>query len=99
MAEQVSLVVNGAPIPIDYHFVESYIDLTVGGMLAALKDTEQIKTLNITIEGDKVSINLNNAQVPINDFVSRIFKNTIEGMVSPLKGIGEINKLEINITR
>ena len=99
MAEQVSLVVNDAPIPIVYHFVESYIYLTVGGMLAALKDTEQIKTLDITIEGDKVTINLNNVQVPVNDFASRIFKNTIEGMVSPLKGVGAINKLEMNITR
>jgi len=99
MAEQVSLVVNDAPIPLDYHFVESYINLTVGGMLAALKDTEEIKTLNIIIEGDTVTINLNNAQVPVNDFASQIIKNTIEGMVSLLKGVGEINKLEINIIR
>ena len=98
MTRRVSLLANDQPVDLDY-FVEGFIDLTTGGMVAALKDTDEIKTLEVTIEGDKVNINLNDTAVPINDFVSQIFKSTIEGMVSSLKGVDEISKLRINIIR
>ena len=84
-SRQVSLSVNDVPIALDY-FVEGFIDHTIGGILSALEGIGEIKTLDISIEADKVTINLNNAVVPINPFVNKIIRNTIVGMVSSLKG-------------
>jgi len=98
MTREISLFVNDGPIALDY-FIQGYIDRTLGGILAALEGTEEIKTLDVTIEGDKVAINLNNALIPTNPFVSKIIKSTIAGMVSPLKGVGEIAKIKIDIKR
>ena len=97
-SRQVNLSVNDAPIELDY-FIQGFIDHTVGGMLAALEDTGEIKSLALSIDGDKVTINLNNALVPTNLFVNKIIRNTIAGMVSSLKGVNEINKVNISIRR
>ena len=98
MTRQVSLMVNDSPIPLDY-FVQGFIDHTVDGILAALEDTGEIKTLDISIDGDEVKIILNNATVPINYFVNKIIRNTIVGMISSLKGVSEISKINISIIR
>ncbi len=98
MTRHISLSVNEVPIELDY-FAQGFIDHTTGGMLEALKGTGEIKSLEVAIEGDRVTINLNNATVPITAFVNEIIRNTIEGMVSSLKGVGEINRLNISITR
>jgi len=68
-------------------------------MLAALQGTGEIESLDDFIEGDKVTINLNNAVVPINPFVNKIIQNTIVGMVSSLKGVSKINMMTISIRR
>ena len=98
MSRQVSLLVNDVPISLDY-FVQEFIDHTTGGMIAALEGTGDIKTLELSIDGDKVAVNLNNAEVPINPFVTKIIRNTVLAMVSSLKGVGEINRVKLNITR
>lgn len=93
---EVSLSVNYVSIPVDY-FVQSFLENTIGGMLAALEGTGEIETLELSVEGDEVVINLNNAVVPTNPFVSKIISNTINGMVSSLKGVNEINRVDISI--
>ena len=93
-----SLTINNVPVELNY-FVEGFIDHTIGGMLSALEGTGEIKTLDIAIEGDKVTINLNDGVVPLNPFTSKIIRNTIAGMVSPLKGVTEINRMNIGIRR
>ena len=98
MTREVSLLVNGQPIELDY-FVQGFIDHTIDGMLAGLEGTGKIEKLDVSIEGDKVTINLNDSAVPTNPFVSKIIKNTIVGMVSSLKGVSEINKVGITIKR
>ncbi len=98
MSRQVSLLVNDQSIETDY-FVQGFIDHTIGGILAGLEGTEEIKSLDVSIEGEKVVINLNNALVPANPFVSDLIRNTIVGMVSPLKGVGKVDKVNITITR
>ena len=98
MTRQARLLVNNQPIELDY-FVLGFVDHTVGGMLAALKGTGEIKKADISIEGDKVTVNLNGAVVSTSLFVSKILKSTITGMVSTLKGVGEINKVDITIER
>jgi sulfur carrier protein ThiS len=87
-------MINDAPIRTDY-FVEGFIDHTISGMIEALEGTGKIKDLNLTVEGDKVTVNLNGAVVPTNAFTSKIIKSTIIGMVSTLKGVADIKKLSI----
>ena len=98
MTRRITLLVDDASIELDY-FVQGFIDHTIDGMLSALEGTGEIETLNISIEGDKVTINLNNTMVPINPFVNKIIRNTIFGMVSSLKGVSEINRMNISIRR
>ena len=98
MTKEVKLLVNDAPIPIDY-FVEGYIDHTIDGIISSLEGIGEIEVLNLTIEGDEVAVNLNNAPVPINAFVQKIIKSTVTSMIAVLKGVGEINKVKISIKR
>jgi len=98
MTEHINLVVNDQPIELD-HFVEGFIENTIDGMLASLKGTEALNSLEIFIEGDGININLNNNPLTTNPFVSKIMINTIAGMVSSLKGVSEINKVSITVKR
>lgn len=98
MTRQVSLLVNGQPVELDY-FVQGFIDHTIGGILASLRDTGEIKSVDISIEGDEVTIILNDTLVPTNPFVSKITRNTIVAMISSLKGVGEVSKANVNIKR
>ena len=98
MTRELSLSVNDVPIETDY-FVERFIDHVMGGIVASLESTGEIKNLDVSIEGDTVAINLNNTLVPINFFVNKIIRNTVVGMVSSLKGVAEIDKMHIVIKR
>ena len=95
---QVSLSVNDATIALD-NFVQGYIDHVVGVVLASLKGTGEIKSVDLTIEADQVSIALNTAAVPLNPFATRIIRNTMVGVVSSLKGVGAIERMQIRIRR
>ena len=94
MTVKLSLIVNDALIETDY-FVEEFIDHIVSGMIEALEDTSEIKDLDLAIEGDNVTINLNGAVVPLNTFASKIVRSTIIGTVSTLKGVNDIEKLSL----
>ena len=98
MSKQVGLWVNDECIPIDY-FVSGFIDHTVGGIVASLRGTAEIRTLELSIDGPQVTINLNNTQVPVNEFANKIIRGTITGMVSTLKGVSKIKSVKIAIER
>jgi len=98
MTVQLKLTVNDAQISTDY-FVEAFIDHLVSGMIEALEGTGKIKDLNLTIEGDNVTISLNGAVVPANTFVKKIIKGTTIGMVSTLKGVSDIKKINIIVRK
>ena len=98
MTGKITLLVNDVPIGLSY-FAQEFIEHTVGGMVAPLESTGEMETLDISIEGDAVKINLNNASVRTNKFVSKVFKNTIVGIVSSLKGVSEINKIQLSVKR
>ncbi len=98
MTKRVSLSVNNVPIELDY-FVESYIDHVVGGIIASLNDTGKIETLELSVDNEgQVKIALNNADVPLKYFPIEIIKSTLEGMITPLKGVDRVlNPIEIKI--
>ena len=98
MTREINLMVNDQPIELDY-FVQGFIDHVMGGMIAALKDTGEIRSLDVSILGDTVTINLNNATVATNPFVNRVTRNTIVGMVSSLKGVSNIDRVDLSIRR
>ena len=97
-SREVSLSANDTPVELN-SFVQGFIDHIVGGILAALRGTGDIKDADILIEGDTVVITLNEARVPINPFVTAIIRNTIVGMVSSLEGISEAKSIHIHIRR
>jgi len=43
----------------------------------------------------KVIVRINGTQIPLTEFPSEFIKKTIIGMISPLKGVDKINKVEI----
>ena len=95
---QVNLSVNDATIALD-NFVRGYIDHVVGGILASLKGTGEIKSVELFIEADQVTIVLNSAAVPLNPFATRIIRNTMVGMISSLHGVHTIEKIRLTITK
>jgi hypothetical protein len=86
MTREISLTVNERPIALDY-FVQGFVDHTVGGMLGALEGTGEIRNLELTVDGNQVTIDLNHAVIPTNPFVSTIIRNTVAGMMSSLEGV------------
>jgi hypothetical protein len=99
MTVELSLTVNEEPIQTDY-FVAGFIDHTVSGMVESLEGTGKVKDLELTLDGEEVAIILNGKTVPINAFVKLIFKSTLTGMVSPLKGVkGKVKNLKIVIRK
>jgi len=99
VTRSVSLSVNNVPIKLDY-FVEGYIDHVIGGIIASLHDTEEIDTLELTVDNEgQVKLRLNNVDVPLKYFPMDIIKSTLEGMVTPLKGVDRaLSTIEIKIS-
>ena len=98
MTSQVTLLVNDQPIALDY-FVQSFIDHTICGILASLEGTGEMHDVEVSVEGDNLTINLDSTLLSTNPFVTKVVRNTILGMVSSLKGVGEINRVNIVIKR
>lgn len=100
MARKVSLSVNNVPINLDY-FVTEYIDSVAGGIIASLRDTGEIETLELSLDNTgEVKIRLNNSDIPLKSFPIEIIRSTLLGMVVPLKGVdSEVNTLEISIKK
>ena len=98
MTVNLKLTVNDVPIQTDY-FVAGFIDHTTGGIIESLEGTGKIKELNLSIDGDKVTVNLNGAHIPTNVFASKIIRSTIFGMVLPLKGVSDPKKLTLLISK
>ncbi|MEJ2068550.1 MAG: hypothetical protein P8Y09_11550 [Deltaproteobacteria bacterium] len=71
----------------------------MGGILASLKGTGVVKGVDLTIEGDQVSIVLNDRALPLNLFATRIIYNTLVGMISPLHGVHVIERMQLTIKK
>jgi hypothetical protein len=99
MTVQLNLTVNDVPINTDY-FVARFVNHTVSGMVESLEGTGRVKELDLTIEDDRLSILFNGKSIPVNEFVTKIFKSTLQGVLSPLKGVTTpIRKVDIRIRK
>jgi hypothetical protein len=94
MTANLSLIINGAPIPM-HPFVVKFIDNTVSGMIEALKGTGKIKDLNLGVQGDQVTLNLNGVLIPTNAMTGKMIKSTIFGMVCTIQEREDIHTLSI----
>ena len=100
MTRKISLTVNDTPVSLDY-FVSGYIDHVVGGIVASLRDTGEIKNLELTLDKEgQVKIDLNGAGVPLTFFPVQIIRSTLLGILEPLKGVGKkVNNVALSISR
>ena len=96
-ARQVMLSINDMPIALN-DFVQGYIDHVAHGILTSLRGTAEIQGIELSIEGDQVSIVLNKEAVPLNPFATRIIRSTMLGMVPSLKGVSTIERMQVIIT-
>ena len=94
MTVQLFLTVNEEPVQTDY-FVAGYIDHVISGIVESLENTGPIKDLNLSIKNNKVILDLNGSELPLNEFVNKIIIGTLIGMISTLKGVNTIEKLNI----
>jgi len=97
-ARQVMLSINDTPIALN-DFVQGYIDHVVSAILTSLRGTAEIRGIDLSIDGDRVSVLLNNETVPLNPFASRIILGTMLGMVSSLKGVSTVERMRVNIKK
>jgi hypothetical protein len=96
MYDRFRLIINGAAI--DTHpFIDKFIEHTVIGMLSALKNTGEVKDLDLSIQDNAVKINLNGALTPINAMTGNLIKGTILGMISIIQEPSETANLRIVI--
>ena len=97
-ARQVMLSINDAPIALN-DFVQGYIDHVVSAILTSLRGTAEIQGIDLSIDGERVSVLLNNEAVPLNPFAARIILSTMLGMASSLKGVSTIERMRVNIKK
>lgn len=83
---QITLKANDIPVEIDY-FVWRYVDHIVGGIVPCLHSTGDIQTVDLPSSDENTILILNKDTVQMNSFVQQIVRNTVEGIVSSLKGI------------
>ncbi len=96
----VSLKVNGRAIELD-GFARSFISSTVLGMLSPLRgmaDLEDLESVKLDICGRDVSVVANGAEIEITRFTRDFIRNTMTGMVSPLRGVDTmVDTLELTL--
>ncbi len=92
-----SLTVNGNPVELT-GFPLEFVTKTLAGAISSLKETDEIRDLDLTMGFGKVKLFLNGRQVSLKPFPTLIFASTLSGMVAPLKGVeGKVNSLEIKM--
>lgn len=90
------LAVNNVAVKLN-PFVEQFLARTVVGAVSSLKGSEDIRGLELRLEGGNVEVVVNGDHLPLTPFPEEILTNTIVGMVASLKGVGKIGSLKITI--
>jgi hypothetical protein len=78
-------------------FVEEFLTRTVVGAVSSLKGAENIRDLELYLEGGDVKIVVNGNELPLTPFPTDIINNTITGLVSSLKGVDKIDNLRVKV--
>jgi len=90
------LAVNNISVELN-PFVEEFLTRTVMGAVSSLKGAENVRDLELYLEGDHVKLVVDGNELPLTPFPRNIITSTITGLVSSLKGVDKIDNLKINI--
>jgi hypothetical protein len=78
-------------------FVEELLARTALGIVASLKGTEDVQTLELRQEKGNVAITANGRDVPLTPFPNDVIRNTLTGLLSSLKGIDDMESVYISV--
>jgi len=78
-------------------FAEGFLARTVAGAVSSLRGAENIRDLELYLEGGDVKLVVNGNEIPLTPFPREVITNTITGLVSSLKGISKIESLKVNV--
>lgn len=90
------LSVNHEPVEIN-RFVEDLLARVAVAIASALKGTEDMRQLDISLTEDDVRVTVNDREVPLNPFTVEVIGNTLRGLVSSLKGVGDTTEVSISV--
>jgi hypothetical protein len=90
------LEVNNVSVELNL-FAEESLARTVVGAVSSLKGAENIRNLELYLEGGDVKIVVNGNELPLTPFPADIITNAITGLVSSLKGVGRIDSLRVKV--
>jgi len=90
------LEINNVSIELN-PFAEGFLARIVVGAVSSLRGAENIRDLELCLEGGDVNIVVNGKELPLTPFPREVITNTITGLVSSLKGISKIESLKVNI--
>ncbi len=93
---ETKLRVNSIPVELN-EYAHMYITRIVLCAVSMLKGGEDVRTLVFALEGDKPSLTVNEKDVPLIAFPKEALAGTFRGMVSSLRGIREVDSLNIEI--
>jgi hypothetical protein len=91
------LKVNDASVDLN-EFAHNYITRIVLCAVSMLKGGQDVKSLVFDLDGDNVSLTINGKKVPLTPFPRAAVIGTFTGMVSALRGVDKIHKLQIDIS-
>ena len=90
------LLVNNTLIELN-EFAHEYVTRVVICAVSMLKGGAEVKTLDFTLENNKPILIINNDNVPLSAFPRDALVGTFTGVASSLRGVHEINRLQITI--
>ena len=90
------LKVNETKIDLN-EFAHEYVTRIVLCAVSMLKGGTEVKELVYTLEGNKTALVINNKSVPLSAFPRDALLGTFTGVASSLRGVDQINNLNIEI--
>lgn len=93
---QTVLKVNDVPIDLN-EFAHEYISRIVLCAVGMLKGGSDVKDLLYNMEGNQTGLIINHVAIPLSAFPRDALVCTFTGMASSLRGVHQIDKLEIEM--
>ncbi len=90
------LWVNHQPVEMN-RFVEDLLAKVSVAVASALKGTEDMHQLDISLTKGDVSVTVNGKDIPLNPFTGEVMANTLRGLVSSLKGVRDTTQVSISV--
>ena len=90
------LKVNEVQIELN-EFAHEYITRIVICAVSMLKGGAEVKELVFNLEGNKPNLVINRRTVPLSAFPRDALVGTFTGMVSSLRGVNRVDKLDIEL--